>query len=228
MNRRRSLRFTLAVGFALALAALLPAQTAPEKTLVVNGKTVGTGIRQIDGHSYVDIEALAQATNGALSVESNRIVLTIPVPSSNAATVIAPLVDQQRLSRDFASAAIADVADMREWRGALGAMITYGLAVSAAWGQDYHDRADAGLRQASLAALTDADRSALQLLTNEFNTLTDWANQIAAARQSLNGGKTVDPNALANDPVLAKITACSRFLDSMLVSNRFGDDASCH
>src|ERR1700691_3103200 len=48
------------------------------KTLVVNGRTVGAELKVIDGHSYVDIETLAQITNGVVTVEPNRIVLTIP------------------------------------------------------------------------------------------------------------------------------------------------------
>jgi hypothetical protein len=227
MKRLRNFRFLLPLVL-VAVVADLCAQTASEKTLVVNGKNVGSAVRQIGGHSFVDVEALAQATNGAVTIEGNRVMLTIPVGNSGAAAQPASAPDQQRLSREFASAAIADLADMREWRGALSAMVTYGLAAGPAMGQEYHDRADADLRQASVAASTDADRNALQLLTNEFNTLTDWANQIAASRQSLNGAKTVDPNALQNDPTLSKISNCSRFLSGMVVSGRFGDDASCH
>jgi hypothetical protein len=228
MEGYANFRSVLALVFVLSLAGALSAQDTPDKTLVVNGKTVATGVRQIDGHSYVDIEALAQVTNGVVTVESNRIVLTIPVPESSPTPGAAPAQNPQGLSKDFARAAIAEVAEMREWRGAIGIMVTYGLAVSGTWAQDYHDRVDAGLRQAMLATSTDADRNAMQLLTSEFDTLSGWANDIVAARKDLNGAKTVDPNALPNDPVLAKITSCSRFLNVMLVSGVFSDDGSCH
>ena len=231
---RRRFRRLLALGFVLLLAAVLssqgalPAQSAPDKVLVLNGKTVEAKVRQIDGRSYVDIEALAQATNGAVTVESNRVVLTIPLPDPSAARTVAPAQPADGLSRNFASAAIAEVAEMREWRGAIGAMITYGLAASKSSAQDYHERVAEGLRQTSPAASTDADRNALQLLKNESESLTGWANDVLAARQDLNGAKTMDPNALQNDPALAKITGCSRFLNSMLVSGTFSDDGSCH
>jgi hypothetical protein len=231
---RRKFRLFLALGFVLSLAGVLsaqgtpPVQSAPEKVLVLNGKTVAAKIRQIDGRSYVDIEALAQATNGAVTVESNRVVLTIPLPDSSVARAVAPSQPVAGLSRNFASAAIAEVAEMREWRGAIGAMITYGLAASKSSAQDYHERVAEGLRQTALAASTDADRSALQLLKNESDSLTGWANDVLAARQDLNGAKTMDPNALQNDPALAEITGCSRFLNSMLVSGTFSDDGSCH
>jgi hypothetical protein len=94
--------------------------------------------------------------------------------------------------------------------------------------QDYRERVDEGLRQTTLAASTDADRNALQLLKNEYDILAGWASEVLAARQALNGAKTMDPNALQNDPALAKITSCSRFLNGMLVSGAFSDDGSCH
>jgi hypothetical protein len=234
MKRHREIRSALIFGFVLLLAGVLsaqetsPAQSAPEKVLVVNGKIVEAKVRQIDGRSYVDIEALAQATNGAFTVEPTRIVLTIPAAETGAAPAAATAQAAPGLSRDFASAAIAEVAEMREWRGVLRTMVTYGLAVSGAWDQDYRERVDEGLRQTTLAASTDEDRSALQLLRNQSANLTGWANEVMAARQSLNGSKTVDPNALQNDPALAKITNCSRFLNSMLVSGAYSDDGSCH
>src|SRR5580704_4609181 len=39
-----------------------------------------------------------------------------------------------------------------------------------------------------------------------------------AARQALDGAKTMDPVAQQSDPVLADITSCSRFLNATLVS----------
>ena len=124
--------------------------------------------------------------------------------------------------------AIAVLAEMREWRGAVGTMITYGLAVSGAWSQSYHDSVAAGLAEASAAAMTDADQNALVLLNNEFDKLAGWANDVIAARQSLNAEKTIDPNALRNDPILAKITECGQFLNAMLLSGDFSDSPSCH
>jgi len=85
-----------------------------------------------------------------------------------------------------------------------------------------------GLRQAQLAALTDSDRSALQLLQSEADNLTAWWNGVLTARQNLNGATTIDPDALQNDTALAKIRACSQFLNSMLVSGTFTDNTSCH
>jgi hypothetical protein len=53
----------------LFFAGNVGAQGTPSgasKTLVVNGKTVGTEVKEINGRSYVDVEALAQVTNGVV------------------------------------------------------------------------------------------------------------------------------------------------------------------
>jgi hypothetical protein len=235
MKSHFSLRFVLTLTMCLVPGGADLGQVNPpaEKAVVVNGKTVvATGVRQIDGHAYVDIEALAQAINGVVTIEPSRVVLTIPVSAPAAITgpptTVAVTQLPQGLSKDFSREAIAEVAEMREWRGAVGTMVTYGLAVSGSWTQDYHDRVDEGLREATVAASTDDDRSAAQLLKNEFDALAAWSTDIITARQNLNAAKTIDPNALQNDPALAKITACSRFLNGMLVSGVFSDDGSCH
>jgi hypothetical protein len=207
------------------------AQNSPattNKTLVVNGKNIGGVVTQINGHSYVDVETLAQITNGAISVEPTRIVLTIPVSNPGPAPAATPAPSAPGLSRDFSSSAVAALAEMREWRGAIRTMVTYGLAVSGSWSQDYHSRVEASVAQAAVAATTDSDQNALPLLRNEFDKLTAWANQVETARQRLNGAQTIDPNALQNDPSLSNITECGRFLSSMVISGAFGDNASCH
>src|SRR5467141_3884124 len=121
MSKHGNFRFFLPLGFFLALAGVLFAQTAPNKILVVNGKSAGPAVRQIDGRSYVDIETLAQVTNGVVTIERHRIVLTIPASDSGATASAAPAnappaQPPQGLSRDFASAAIAELAEMREMR----------------------------------------------------------------------------------------------------------------
>jgi hypothetical protein len=214
-------------------AGVLFAQSTPEKILVVNGKTIGPAVRELDGHSYVDIDTLAQAMSGNVTVEPNRVLLAIPMPVAAAASSPSAQAQQAQfsprgLSRGFAAAAIGSLAEMREWRGATAAMITYGMAVSDTLAQAYRDQVQEGLAQAGVAATTEEDHNALLLLQDESDKLTSWANGVLAARQALNGKATVDPNALQNDPALAKIGACGQFLNTMLVSGSFADDASCH
>jgi hypothetical protein len=227
MSKHPSFRFVLYPALVLALSGTLFAQST-NKTLVVNGKTAGAGVRQINGRLYVDLEALAQATNAVFTVEPRRVVLNIPPSDAGAVATDDSAQNSQRLSRDFSSAAISALAAMREWRVAVRAMILYGLAVSETWVQAYHQQSMDALQQASVVASTEADKNALQLLSNEADMMTAWAQQVEAARQELNGEKTVDPNALKDDTTLAKIQKCSQFLNSMVLSGSFNDDPNCH
>ena len=209
----------LTLGFVLLLAGVLSAQRSPDKTLLVNGKSTSAVVLQVDGHSYVDIEMLAQITNGSVKFEPNQVVLTIPNSNFDAnspQTVPA-------LSKDFASAAIAALADMNEWKGVLGTMVTFGLAVDGSWAQIYHDRVQTSLEQATVAASTNSDHDALQLLRTQFANLAKWESVVVAERQNHNGARTVAPNSLQNDPVLTKFSNCGKFLTTMLGSEIFTD-----
>jgi hypothetical protein len=232
MNGYRKRQIVVLLGFALSLAGGLFAQAVSDKQvdgqLVVNGKTMTAAVRQIDGHFYVDVETLAQITNGLVTLEPDRIVLTTPDSKSGSAPQSVQGQEAQGLSKTFVIAAIAALADMKEWKGALGTMVTFGLATTGAFAQDYHGRVQTSSTQANAAASTDADRNAVQLLNTEFASLAKWAGEIVAERQVLNGARTVDPNALQNDRALAKISDCDRFLSAMLVSGSFADNSTCH
>ncbi|MGD0841792.1 MAG: hypothetical protein ABSA32_11585 [Candidatus Acidiferrales bacterium] len=231
MNRRGKVRNLILLGAAISAAGILLAQTTPTKQLVVNGATTGATVLQVDGHYYVDVDTVARITSGAISVEPTRIVLTIPTSAATAppatASSAASAQPTQELSRGFASAGITALAEMKEWQGTLETMVTYGLAVDAQWAQTNHDRVQASLSQASVAATTNADRDAFRLLSSEFGNLAQWANGVAADRQNFNGARTIDPNRLQNDSALTKISTCGNFLNSMFASGVFSENASC-
>jgi hypothetical protein len=236
MKTQSNFRFLPRLAIALAFAGVLFAQSTANKVLVVNGKSAGAVVRQIDGHSYVDIETLAQVANGTVTVGPTQVAITIPMTNSGAPATIASQPPPARsvqpmpqgLSRNFAAAAIGVLEDMREWRGAVHAMITYGGAMRPDLAQYYAQRAQVSLAQAAVAASTDDDRNALSLLQNEGSQLDAWANGVISAQKNMNGSAIVDPNALANDPAYTKIQNCGQFLNSMLVSGTFSDDGSCH
>jgi hypothetical protein len=231
MRNRRGISYFFLFAFILLFAGILLAQNVPDRALIVNGKSAGTVV-QMGGHSYVDVETVAQFTNGSVTLEPTRIVLTFPAPGSGAAPSAgpapAPSAPPPGLSRNFASLAIAELAEMREWRGAVGTILTYGVPVVGTWPQDYHDRVEANLEQLKVAVSTAADQDAMQLLQNEFSNLARWASDVVTTRQSLNATNTVRPDTMQSDPALAKISDCSRFLSSMLVSGVFTDNQSCH
>jgi len=226
INRRIALAASL--GLILALAGVLFAQSISSRSLVVNGKQVDAPLVQFEGHSYADIQALAEALNGSLTFEPNRVVLTLPGPESTTSSGEAPAHEVPPLSRDFARAAIAEIAGLREWRGVITTIITYGLPVVGTWPQDYHDRVEADLMQTQVAASNESDQKAVQLIENEFANTEAWTSDVVSARQALNAARSVDPNALQNDVLLTKITNCGRFLSNMIVSGLYSDDLSCH
>jgi hypothetical protein len=71
--------------FAILLSALLmpaaddSAQTPPKaSTFTIAGRAGEAQLLQINGKSYVDIEALARLTKGTLSFKTNETILTLP------------------------------------------------------------------------------------------------------------------------------------------------------
>jgi hypothetical protein len=223
MNRRRNLQRLVLLGLAFSFVAVLFAQGPSDKKLLINGKNTGVTVLQAEGRFYVDIDTLARITSGTVTVEPTQIVLTIPRANSG---VSSPQTTDV-LSTEFVSAAIVALAEMKEWKGALRTMITYGFGADGSWAQTYRDQAETSLAQATLAASTSADRSALQLLSNQFDHLAKWENDVFADRKVLNGAETIDPNALQDDPALTEISNCGRFLSNMLVSRTFADNPSC-
>jgi len=212
----------LSLGLLLSVSETVAQDTAV-KTLIVNGNAVDAGVVQVQGRSYVDIEGLAKGIGGSVTFEGNEVSLTIPTSSPSPAPQT-----QEGMSKDFQKIAVFTLAEMREWKGAIGSVVSSGLPVAGTWSQDYHDRIEADLMQAALAASADPDRQALQLLQHEFELLTAWANTVLGERQALNAARTIDPNSLQNDQSLAKISKCGQFLSSMIVSGTFSDDSSCY
>jgi hypothetical protein len=209
------------------------AQNPPGRPFIVNGKEVGSVV-QMDGRSYVDVETLAQATNGSVTIEPNRVLLNLPAPEGAAAPggenqpTAGETPPPEGLSREFARQAIGLLAEMREWRGAVGTILMYNVPVVGTWPQDYRDRVRASLDQVSVTAMTPDDEAALSLLQSQFSRLSDWADNVVTTRDNLDATNSVRPDALGNDPALAKISSCSGFLSSMLVSGKFENSTSCN
>jgi hypothetical protein len=218
----------------LALLALLItsagtwASQAKQKaeTLVIDGQTGQAAVIQVDGRAYVDLETLAHIANWSLSFKANRIVLNLQpnTASTPAATASPTQEDDSSLSRDF-----MHIAQMREWASPLAYAIQNGYPVTEHWVAGYREQAAHALSLASVAAATDADRRALQLLTNEFDAVRQWSNKLVEARKSMNAAQyAMSPSALRDDPLSQKIVSCGRFLAAMLASGSIQDESSCH
>lgn len=201
------------------------------RTLVVNGHSGHAPVIQEKGHTYVDLEALATIGNGSLSFNAKQIVLTLPPAVAEAPTSAetANPAEAAGLSRDFMKAGIEEIALIREWASPVAYAIQKGYPIEEHWVAGYREQAANGLRMASVAATTSDDRSALQLLTKEFDGVREWSDKLLHEQKRMDTAKyTMSPDALRNEPLSQKLVTCWRFLASMLGSGSFQDDSSCH
>jgi hypothetical protein len=231
MRNRRSLA-PLVLTMILVVPLLALCQAAQQnRILVVNGQLGQVTVVQMNGRSYVDLETLARVANGSLSFSGNQITLTLPssanappaAPASTSATS-APAPANPGFSKAFLKAGIEAMSLVREWHSALANAIQNGFPLAESWLSGYRIQAQAGLRLASVAASTDSDQSAAQLLTNEFENMKTLSSNYVAARQSLD---YIAPDALANDALNQKIVNCGHSLAAMAASGQFADDGSC-
>lgn len=215
----------LTVFFLAASPKMGVPQTQPNGTLVIKGHSGQIPVAQINGRSYVDVEALARLTSGSLSFAGNQIILSLP--GSSTGTPAPPTTSQppeSAFSKGFLKAGIEEMSIIREWRGAVLNCVRNGYPVTDSFLNGYRDQAATSLRMASVAASTDADQSAFQLLSNEFDKMQKLSNKILAARQNMN---YISPDALKNDPLDQQILSCARSLAAMAAAGQFQDDGSC-
>lgn len=204
----------------LAMPGLGSSQAVQQNgTLIVNDQPGQTPVLQINGKSYVDIEALARLTNASLNFKGNQLTLTLPSSSASAPTT------RSGLSKDFMKAGIEAGSTIREWRTTLSSAIQNGYAVTDDFVARYRDQSISSLRLASVAVSTDSDRSTFQLLTNVLDNMQKLSNKILAARQNMS---YISADALRDDPLNQQILSCARSLASMAASGQFQDDGSCH
>ena len=225
----RQKRFS--AGLLLALMAspgLVLAQAGQQNpALLVSAQPGQAPVVQINGRSYVDVEALARLINGSLSFHGNQITLTLPAPSSSTPPAPDPASqpDNPGFSKEFMKAGIEEMSVIREWRSALVNAVQNGYPVTDAFVAGYQGQAATNLRLASVAISTDSDQSAFQLLSNEFDNMQKLSNKILKARKNLN---YIATDALKGDPLDQKILSCARSLASMAASGQFVDDGSCN
>ena len=226
------LRPILPIFLALVVVSEMSGQAKEQsRTLVVNGQSGQAAIVEMYSRTYVDLEALARIANGMVEFQGNRIVVTVPSSETNSAstTTTPEQPAASGFSREFMRAGIEEIARMREWASPLAYAIRNGYPITEQWVAGYRDQATHGLSMASIAATTEADRQALPLLNNEFESVKEWSNRLVEARNSMDTAKyAMSSSALQNDPLSQKIVTCGRFLATMLASGQFQDDPSCH
>jgi|SRR5215467_372713 len=214
--------------FFCGLSVLIVVHAAPQnRTLVLTGQPGEVPVVEMDGRSYVEIEALTRLLNGSVRFRGGQIVLTLPSPGA-ATAARSPEAGEAAsagFSKEFLKAAIEEMGVVREWRRTLLNTIRQGMPVTELWVASSYAEAQRNLRLVSLAASTEADRNTMQLLTNVVNNLKTLSDRFADANKSRT---YVPPDVLDNDPLDKRIVSCAHSLAAMAANNQFMDDGSCH
>ena len=215
MNRYSLITITVLLIFS---ARALPQAAQEARTLSVPGHAGHVDVVQLNGRSYVNIEDLARLTQGSLSFKGNQIVLTL------AGSPVALPPRKQGFSKEFLSAGIEQMGEVREWRIAIVNSIQNNSPLPESWVLDQHRRADKNLALASAARSTEDDRSAYSLLAAEMSNMQKLSDRFLAKRKQL---QYIDSKSIENDPLNKQILSCARGLASMAAEEQFRDEPTC-
>jgi hypothetical protein len=215
-------KWLMLVGLLLAQGPGFSQADQQSGSFILSGHSGQAPLIQINGRSYVAVDALARLMSGSLSYQGSQITLTLPTAASAA---LASQPATSGFSKDFLNATIETLSDIREWRSALLNSVQNGYPVTEAWMDDYRAQAAKNLRLTYVAATTNSDRNALQLLSKEFDHMQELGNKILTARKKLN---YITPDSIKKDPLDQKILNCARSLAAMAASGEFQDNGSCH
>jgi len=227
VEKKRSRGQLIFVLLSCSLSLVIAKAGQQHRTLIVTGHAGELSVVEMGGHSYVEIQALAQLVNASLSFNGNQTVLTLPRPSVRTGAT-APSDSQPapvEFSKDFIRAAIEEMSIIREWRSTLTNAVQRGYPITEEWIGSFRDEARKSLRLVQVAATTESDRSAFQLLTNVFNTMNKLSDRFLEANRTRT---YIPPDALNNDPLDQSILTCAHSLAAMAANGQFMDDGSCH
>jgi hypothetical protein len=207
-----------------------------KRTLIVNGQSTQVPVIQVNGQSFVGLEALADAVHGSLSYAGSMVALSVPMGSANSvpsattsATSSLPSAPGSSsnlgFSRGFLNAGIEQMSTLREWHTALATAVQNGIPITAGLLAPYRAQATTNLRLAQVAATTPSDHSAYQLLSNEFQNMATLSDKYIKKRADLS---YIAPDALEKDDLNQRIIACGHSLGAMAASGQFVDDGSCN
>jgi hypothetical protein len=212
------------LAFLLLLPELGLSQAPPQKTtFTVKGYPGNAPVIQVNGKSYVEIDALGRLTNGSIGFQANQITLTLP--ASGASPAVAPTDQAARLSKGLLKSGIEEMAVIGEWRTAIANAIQSNNPVAEDLLDGYRRNADSKLSLATTTALTDPDRNVILFLRNEFNNMQKLSAQYLAMRKSLT---YIAPDSLDNDPLNQQIQNCAQGLAPLIAGGPIQDVAACH
>src|SRR6476661_3098279 len=100
-------------GLVVVPGMVLSQSVEESRTFLINGQAGQAPVVRMQGKSYVELEALARLTHGALSFSGNQVTLTLPGTGPTATTIAG---EKSEFSREFLRAGIEEMAVIREWR----------------------------------------------------------------------------------------------------------------
>jgi hypothetical protein len=192
----------------------------PSEKLRVDGYSGEISVLQLNGRSYVDIEAFARLTTSSVSFRVNSIILTLPGSGIGAAAPPPP-----GFSKGFLSAAIELMTSIREWRTAIINAIQNSFPVTEEWVTPYQRTSNSKLALASAAATSESDRSGIALLTSELGFAKMFSDKYVKLREQ---GIGTFADALNNDPLSQQILTCAQGMAAMAATGQYQDVGSCH
>jgi hypothetical protein len=186
-------------------------------------------VYQIDGRTYVDLESLVRTANGTMSFKGDQITLSFPASDGDSAASDGKGPSDANLTAPFMTESVKTLSVLKDWTNTLATAVQRGVPGDGSRLVIFHNRASEALHLATVAASSGSDQDALQLLTNQFNTVSAWSDKLVGERKNMDTGKySVSADALKNDDTYQKITACTRFLNNMLPNGTYQDDYTCH
>jgi len=219
------------IAIILTALPIFPADKAvqtPKKgsILTIAGYTGEAQLVEIDGKSYVAVEAIALITKGSLSFKANQTVLTLHTSNAlvQASAPAPPPPAKPALSRAFIQACVEELSVIREWRIGIVNAVQTNTPVAEDWVATRHRLAEKNLALASAAASTDDDRSAYPLLSAEFNNMQKLSDAYLAFRDQ---NKFISPENFGNSALEEQILSCAQGFASMTESHEFQDQAAC-
>jgi len=213
----------------IILSGVSNSQSGPvRQSLTLNGHSGEALVYHIDGKTYVDLESLVRIANGTMSFQGDRIILHLPASEPEEGTSSVPDAGSSNLTQDFMRASVQTLTVLKDWSTTIAYAIQRGVPGDGSRIVLFHDRAADALRLTKIAASSNADQDALQLLTNHFNTVNAWSDKLIGERKRMDTGKySLTPDALKNDETYQKISDCTKFLSTMLPNGVFQDDYAC-
>jgi hypothetical protein len=209
----------------LGVSALVLSQAGQQNgTLLISGHTGQVPVVQINGRSYVDIEALARLANGTLKFGGNQIILTLPDSAGDSPAAPPEAAANPGFSKEFMKAGIEEMTVIREWRSTLINAVQNGFPLTDDIVARFRGQAVASHALTSAAASTGSDQNAYQLVSKVLDKTQKLSDKVLAARKNLN---YISADTLKNDPLFQQILNCTHFLSSMAASGQFQDDGSC-